>query len=485
MSVDKPISTFFESEFLRSVGGEYTMTTRELIDRKRYERAMEERWAKQIEFASPGSLKPNPTNARTHNEKQIALIAASIRNLGFNNPVLVDAKDMIIAGHGRVSAAKEVGLAKIPIIRLDHLSKEAARAYVLADNRLAELAGWDQEILAAELEELSALDLEFDIELTGFSIPEIDQAIETAGAYAVSASELDQLPELTTRSVTRQDDIWIISQHRLICGDATRDETFKDLLGGEKAGLVFVDPPYNVPISGHVSGLGKHQHREFAMASGEMSNDEFTRFLTRSLQLLATHSRDGALHYVCMDWRHMGELHAAGELAYDALINLCVWVKNNGGMGSLYRSRHEMVFVFKHGDAPHLNNVQLGKYGRYRTNVWEYAGANSFGKTRDDDLAAHPTVKPVQMVADAILDASKPGDIILDGFAGTGTTLIAADKVRRRGYGIELDPIYCDVVVKRLSAACGEEAIHQESGLTFDELAAQRLASTAEETGDE
>jgi DNA modification methylase len=464
---------------------EQTMITKEFREKNDRKKAIEERWARRIEFASPTSLKHNPNNARTHSQKQITQIAASIRKLGFNNPVLVDADDMILAGHGRTAAAKELGLAQIPIIRLIHLTPEEAKAYILADNRLAELAGWDNSVLAAELEELSALDLDFDIELTGFSIPEIDQVIETAGEDGVAACELDDLPDIPERAVTRPGDIWTVGQHRLICGDATRKESFEALLAGETAGLIFVDFPYNVPIDGHVSGLGRNKHREFAMASGEMTEEEFTQFLMQSLDLHAKYSREGALHYVCMDWRHAGELLAAGNAIYDAQLNLCVWVKSNGGMGSLYRSQHELVFVFKKGKAPHVNNVQLGKYGRYRTNVWKYAGANSFGKTRDEDLAAHPTVKPVQMVADAILDASMPGDVVLDGFAGSGTTLIAAHKVRRRGYGIELDPIYCDVILKRLSAATREEAIHQESGRTFSQMEAERIAASNGEAGDE
>jgi len=239
---------------------------------------------------------------------------------------------------------------------------------------------------------------------------------------------------------------------------------------------VFCDPPYNVPIDGHVSGLGRTSHREFAMASGEMSEAEFTTFLTQVFRHLADWSVDGALHFQCMDFRHMREMLDAGAAAYSELKNLCVWAKTNAGMGSLYRSQHELVFVFKSGTAPHINNVELGQHGRYRTNVWTYAGANSFSRTRDDDLAAHPTVKPTALVADAILDASHPKGIVLDAFAGSGTTLVAAHKTRRKGFGIELDPIYCDVILKRLAAVTGLEPRHAETNLLFHEVEQLRLA---------
>jgi len=241
--------------------------------------------------------------------------------------------------------------------------------------------------------------------------------------------------------------------------------------------MIFTDPPYNVPIDGHVSGLGRHQHREFAMASGEMSPDAFTAFLSSSFAHLVAHSKDGAIHYVCMDWRHIRELMAAGDAHYTELKNLCVWAKTNGGMGSLYRSQHELVFVFKAGRAAHINNVALGRYGRNRTNLWSYAGANVFGSARDDALEMHPTVKPVDLVHDAILDCSQRGDLILDPFAGSGTTLVAAHKAGRRGYGVEIDPTYCDVIVQRLEKACGEHAVLAESSQTFAELTALREQS--------
>jgi len=434
-----------------------------------------------IDYIEPGALKPNARNARTHSAKQIVQIAASIAEFGFTVPVLIDADNKVIAGHGRLKAAAKLGMTRVPTVRLDHLTPEQLRAYAIADNQLALNAGWDTEMLRLELGELQALDLDFDLTLTGFDWPEIDLLINPV-VDAGGPDPLDEAPEPEEVAVVRPGDLWAVGPHRLICGDATSADTYAALMGEDRARMVFSDPPYNVPIAGHVSGLGKVRHREFAMASGEMSRDGFTAFLTTVFGHLAAWSVDGALHYQCMDWRHMSEILAAGEEAYDECKNLCVWTKTNGGMGSLYRSQHELVFVFKAGTAPHINNVELGRHGRYRTNVWAYAGANSFGASREEDLAMHPTVKPVAMVADAILDASRPKDIVLDAFAGSGTTLIAAHRTKRRGYGIELDPVYCDVILKRLQRVTGIEPVHVASGRSFAEIGRQRAGDGKEVT---
>jgi len=422
-----------------------------------------------------GCLKPYDRNARTHSAKQIAQIAASIKAFGFNNPVLIDKDGGIIAGHGRVEAAKTLGHATVPCVRLEHLDDAQKRAYILADNKLAEKAGWDPEILKIELHHLTSLDLDFDISVTGFEMPEIDLLLGDAKPESDPADavpEVDQGP-----AVTRLGDIWQIGPHRLICGDSTKPETYARLLDGACAQMVFTDPPYNVKIDGHVSGLGSVKHREFAMASGEMSTSEFTRFLGDVFANLAAHTVDGAIHFICMDWRHMSEVLAAATPVYSKLKNLCVWSKTNGGMGSLYRSQHELVFVYKSGRAAHINNVELGKHGRYRTNVWSYAGANTFSRTRDDDLEMHPTVKPVALVADAILDCSKRKGIVLDAFGGSGTTLVAAERTGRRGYAIELDPHYCDVIVRRLETIMASEATHVETGKGLTQVATERAAS--------
>ncbi len=428
-------------------------------------------------------LRPYQRNARTHSRRQIKKIAASIERFGFVNPVLIDESGQIIAGHGRVAAAKLLGWTEVPVLEIEHLSEAEKRAYILADNRLAEDAGWDKEMLAIELQGL--IDLDFTIELTGFETAEVDIILDEAReAEAPDRNIEDEVPPLPEAglAVTQAGDLWQLGRHRLLCADATRADSYGRLLGEDKAAMIFTDPPYNVPIAGHVSGLGKHQHRGFAMASGEMTTEAFTEFLAVVFGHMAEHARDGALHFICMDWRHMAEVLAAGEAVYSELKNLCVWVKKNGGMGSFYRSRHELVFAFKNGDGPHINNFELGQTGRYRTNVWEYAGVNSFGRERDAALAMHPTVKPIALVADAIKDCSKQRQIVLDSFAGSGTTVIAAEKTGRCARVLELDPLYCDTIVRRWQAYTGKQARLCESGRSFEEVEEQRADDALEET---
>ncbi|WP_320177847.1 DNA methyltransferase [Roseovarius pacificus] len=410
-----------------------------------------------IETIAIGDLTPWARNARTHSRKQVRQIADSIETFGFTNPVLIDEGRVILAGHGRVEAAKLLGWREVPCLRLDHMSADEKRAYVLADNKLALNAGWDEDLLAAELGALMSSDLEFDVSITGFSIPEIDGVLESVAPEEPGDPEDDVLPG-DVASRTRPGDIWQLGAHRLICGDALDPTVIGDLMAGQEARMVFSDPPYNVPIDGHVGNSGKIQHREFAMASGEMSRDEFTGFLQTALRNLADHSVDGSIHFLCMDWRHMEEMMAAGQAVYEDLKNLIVWAKDNGGMGTFYRSRHELIFAFKKGTAPHTNTFELGQHGRYRTNVWEYRGANSRHAGRMEELALHPTVKPVQMVADAIRDVSGRGEIVLDIFGGSGSTLIAAEKTGRRGYLCELDPVYCDRILARWECYARDEA---------------------------
>lgn len=412
-----------------------------------------------IEQIHISALKPYARNARTHSKKQVRQIADSIEAFGFNNAVLISNDNEIIAGHGRYEAAKLLKLPTIPCVRLGHLTSEQRRAYILADNKVALNAGWDAELLAIELQELSAL--EFEIELTGFTLPEIDiifDAAKTADPKQ-DQDQGDDIPPVPKVPISRLGDVWQLGRHRLVCGDARDASAYDALLGDEEAGLIFTDPPYNVPIKRNVSGKGKVRHDNFALATGELSAAEFTLFLETSLGLAAARCRDGAIAYVCMDWRHMEELLVAGRRVFSALKNLCVWNKSLGSNGTFYRSKHELVFVFKVGTAPHINNFGLGAGGRYRTNVWDYAGANGFGANREDDLAMHPTVKPVELVKDAILDCSKRGDIILDCFAGSGTVLAAAHKVGRTARLIEYDPRYCDVIIQRFERLTGQQAV--------------------------
>ena len=426
----------------------------------------------QIKYRATDSILPNPRNARTHSAQQIQQIARSIERFGFNNPVLVDQNNQIIAGHGRVAAAKLLGYDTVPTLRVEHLSNEEKRAYIIADNRLAERAGWDNTILAVELQGLS--DLGFDVELTGFEIPEIEMIFDVVTPNASPATD-DVLPSLATGNViTRAGDLWILNDHRLFCGDARRRESFEMLLSGEVAQLVFIDPPYNVKIRGHVSGKGRVKHREFVHASGEKTPAQFAKFLEESLSLLAEHSSDGAIHFICSDWRHLDEMLTAGRRTYRELKNLVVWNKTNAGMGSFYRSQHELIFVWKNGRGRHINNVELGRYGRNRSNVWTYAGVNTFKADRLDELAMHPTVKPAALVADAIRDCSRRGDLVLDSFGGSGTTLIACERTHRKARLIEVDPIYCDQIVRRWQKLTGQNAVHGISGKPFDKTKSTR-----------
>jgi DNA modification methylase len=384
----------------------------------------------------------------------------SIETFGFNVPILVDVERKVIAGHGRLLGAQKLGLSVVPTIQLDHLTEAQSRAFMIADNRLTENSAWDDRLLAEQLKELSELELDFSLETTGFAMGEIDLRIE--GLTVPAETEDDPADTLPSPSParTRPGDLWQLGPHRLLCGDARDDAAYARLMAGKLAAMVFTDPPYNVPIDGNVCGLGAIRHRPFAMASGEMDEAKFTSFLTQACSLLAHHSADGSLHYVCMDWRHLPELLAAGRAAYAELKNLCVWAKNNAGMGSLYRSQHELVLVFKSGNGRHRNNVELGRHGRHRTNVWHYPSVSAFARANDEGtlLAMHPTVKPVRLVADAILDASARGDIILDPFAGSGTTLIAAERTGRRCFLMEIDPKHADTIVHRWEAFTGGKA---------------------------
>lgn len=433
----------------------------------------------QIELMAVKNLRPYARNSRTHSQKQIRQIARSIERFGFCNPVLVDDQLQIIAGHGRVEAAKLLKKEVVPVVRLSHLSEAEKRAYVLADNRLAEKAGWDREILAIELQAL--VDEGFEIEQTGFEMAEVDLILEEAQEAApASQSAEDQvtLPAEGALACSRLDDLWCLGNHRLLCADARESAAYQTLMQGEKAELVFTDPPYNVEIDGHVSGLGKVKHREFEMASGEMTRSEFTNFLTAVFTQLVANSTNGSIHGIFMDWRHMEEMLVAGRV-YSEMKNLCVWNKTNAGMGSFYRSKHELIFMFKNGTAAHINNFELGQHGRYRTNVWDYAGVNTFKEGRLEELVMHPTVKPVALIADAMKDCSHRRGLVLDPFLGSGTTLIAAERTGRRARTIEIDPLYVDVAVRRWQAYTGKDATLSATGETFDEVVKARKPKAA------
>jgi hypothetical protein len=411
-----------------------------------------------VTYRAVDTLRPDPRNARTHPKQQIDQIVASIRQFGFVNPILADPDGRIIAGHGRLMAAKAMGLAEVPVIYIQGLSETQKRALRIADNKIALGAGWDLDVLKLELAEMGS-SLDFDLSVTGFSIGELDIILND------SADPDDELiPEAPASPRTRLGDIWILGEHRVGCGDA-RDPDFVRRLVGEEAtvDMAFLDPPYNVRICGHANVVGRH--REFAMASGEMDPAAFRAFLKQTLEASASVSRDGAVHFVCMDWRHMDDVAAVGKAVYGDLLNVCVWNKSNAGMGSLYRSKHELIFVFRVGDMPHFNAVELGKHGRNRTNVWDYASVNSFKGSRRQDLCLHPTVKPSALVADAIQDVTRRGDLVLDLFLGSGTTLVAAERVGRRFRGLDIDPAYVDVAIERWIGMTGGIPQRAEGGV--------------------
>ena len=427
-------------------------------------------------YLPTGQLSPYPRNARMHTPKQIQQIAASIERFGFNNPILVDSGNQILAGHGRWRAAQKLGLVEVPVVRLDHMSDAEKRAYIIADNRLAELADWDEEILRIEFQHLESIEVDFPLEITGFETVLLDRLLGDDAEQKLD--EADAIPALGEGpTITRKGDLWLLGNHRLVCGDARKSESYDLLMGQERADMSFCDPPYNVEIEGNVSGLGKVRHKEFIMASGEMSTSEFTEFLRSSLEQTAAYSRDGSIHFMCMDWRHIGEMLTAGTATFAELKNLIVWTKTNAGMGTFYRSQHELIFAFKKGSAAHTNTFGLGAGGRYRTNVWNYPGANAFTRTRDAELEMHPSVKPAALVADAIKDVTKRKEIVLDSFAGSGTTAIAAEKTSRFARLLEFDERFCDVICRRFQSYTNRPAILASTGVKFDDISAEQLRS--------
>jgi len=425
-----------------------------------------------LEYVPIETLHLDPENARVHKPAQVRQIAKSIEAFGFNAPILVDKDNKVLAGHGRLLACRHLRWTEVPVIHLEHLSPAQARAYAIADNRLTETSSWNETLLTQHMKLLSDMDLTFDIEATGFTMGEIDLRVLGLEEKSDDDDPDDDRPD-PGPAVARPGDLWTLGTHRILCGSALEGESYRRLMGETRAAMVFTDPPYNVKINGHVSGKGKIKHREFAQASGEMTEPEFTAWLGKALRLMADASADGALQYICMDWRHAFALQAAARAVYTDLLNICVWAKPNGGMGGLYRSAHELVLVFKAGSGGHRNNVQLGKFGRNRTNVWSYPGSASFRSSEEADLLSqHPTPKPVRLIADAILDVTAAKDIVLDPFLGSGSTLIAAERMGRHCRGIEIDPLYVDLSIRRWQRATGQTAI-REDGARFDDLARQ------------
>ena len=420
-----------------------------------------------------GTLTAYPGQSRAHNRQQRRKLEKLLRTYGQITPVIVDPDNTIIDGHFVWQTMRDLGYDEIAVVAVSGRTGPELRALRLALNRLPQDAGWDAPKLRKELQEL--LDLSFDMELTAFSAVEIDYLLdvsETASEPAVPASQLV--------AISQPGDIWALDFHRVGCGDALDVGFVTTLLGGAKPAMAFADPPYNVKIDGHVSGNGGTKHREFAMASGEMSEAQFTGFLTKALDVLKASVAAGAVAYVCMDWRHILELLAAAREAELEFLNLCVWAKTTPGLGSFYRSQHELVAVLKAGGGEIRNNMALNGKRRNRSNVWTYRGLNSFGDDRNELVKLHPTVKPVALVADAIRDVSLRGEAVIDTFLGSGSTLMAAEETGRICFGVEIDPIYVDVAIRRWQQATRKDAVLLETGETFDEVAERRAAAVPE-----
>lgn len=415
-------------------------------------------------------IKLDKRNYRKHNDRNKQLINQSLGELGAGRSILIDNENEIIAGNGVFEQAQKLnipikvietnGEELIAVKRTDLATRDEKRKKLaVMDNSTSDSSEFDIELLQEDFEST-------DLEDMGINIEDLEFPINFE-------PEEDEIPEIEEKEKTKTGDLWLLGKHRLLCGDSTKIEDVERLMEGKKANMVFTDPPYNVKVS-NISGVGKaakDKHKEFAMASGEMSEEEFIQFLTDVFTNLAAVSKDGSIHYVCMDWKHIYEIISAGRKTYTEFKQLCVWNKGTGGMRTFYRSQHELIFVFKHGSEPHTNNFGLGENGRYRTNVWNYSGMNSFStKNKEELLKLHPTVKPLELVADAILDCSNRNELILDLFGRSGTTLMAAEKVGRKCCMMEMSPKYCDVIIRRWQKLTGQQAILESSGKSFNEI---------------
>ncbi len=435
-----------------------------------------------LEFLAPGEIKPRIRAYRKHSPKQVDLIARSLKERGCIEPVLVDSQNRIVCGEAVVAAAGQIGLNRLPVVRAGHLSDDQLRAYAVAANRLAEYAGYDEELLGQEISDIADLLADYDLAGLGFEAAEIDNYLGITSLERDAAAEV--VPPLAPNArVSAKGDLWIIGDHRLLNDDALVPANYSRLLDGRLAQLVLSDVPYN--LSGKtISGSGKIKHGDFIQGAGEMSRAEFTRFLTSAMRCMRGASIDGSIHMIFMSWHYLLEMLRAGAIVYDELKAICTWIKQQGGQGAFYRSQTEFIAVFKNGDEKHINNIMMGRFGRNRTNAWNYAGMNTATKARDELLAMHPTVKPLDLLEDAILDCSNLRGIVLDPFVGSGSTIIAAHRTGRVGYGMDLDPLYADVALRRIRAATGIEPIRESDGKGFSELEASRLANGEEESDD-
>ncbi len=419
----------------------------------------------EIIYRKRTDLKPHPDNPNTHSPKQVKRIARAICDFGWTNPIIIDEQGNVLAGHGRLLAAAMLGIDEVPTIIRSDMSQAQKQAYLIADNRLSEIGGtWDKKLLAREHEAIRLLDPEFDLTSTGFELDDIDIMLD--GLIEVDEDQPPE-PDRSRPAVSRLNDLWQLDDHRLFNGNSLHEASFTALMQGALAQMVISDVPYNVRINGNC--VGKGRHREFEMASGEMSRTEFAEFLTTAFSHFITFSQDGSIHFLFMDWRHMAEMVLATS-QYTEQKNLIVWDKVTVGLGAFFRSGHELIWVMKSGTAKHINNIMMGKNGRDRSNIWRYQGLNGATEGRQELLALHPTVKPLKLVSDAILDCSKKGGLILDPFCGSGTILLAAEKTGRRAAAIELDPYYVDTAIRRWQSDTGKKAYLADDGRSFDEI---------------
>jgi DNA modification methylase len=418
-------------------------------------------------------LSPYPHNARKHPEAQIERLMRAMK-AAFTNPILIDENDTILAGHGRLEAAKRLAMPKIATLTLFGLSEAEKRSVVIADNRIPEQATWDFQALKSNFSAL--IEIDFDVELTGFTTGEVDLIIDES--TEPEAETCDETFSVDGPAVSRLGDKWLLGRHSILCADAQLSASYRELMGNDIAQMVVSNFPYNVKISGHAMGRGKIRHREFKMALGEMSGDQFAHFLASIIRNLIDFSANGSIHYLFMDWRHLLLLLLVAQQYYSAQKNLLIWNKSNAGQGSFYRSKHETIAVYKNGAAPHINNFKLGATGRHRSNVLDYPGVNTFNPNRRRDLELHPTVKPVALIADLIRDCSKRNGIILDPCSGSGVTLLAAERTGRVARVTEIDPLYVDVTIRRWEKAYGKPALLSGTNQTFADIARARLADT-------
>ena len=424
-------------------------------------------------------LKPFARNPRIHKKEQVEEIARSIRTFGCLVPILTDGEGKVIAGHGRLLAAKLLQMTEVPVICISDLTEAQIQAFRIADNKLCENSAWNDTLLAEIFKELSELTLPFTLDTTGFSIGEIDLRIQGLSLTKPDEDPADDLPPQSNLiRVAKVGDLWLLGEHRVLCGDARVGENFSKLMNGQLAVMVLTDPPYNLEIDGFCTGKGITKHSEFLVGSGEMTPAEYCNFLQLVFRLMAAVLVDGGLVYVFIDYRHVDQLISAGKSVFSAFKNLAVWAKDRAGMGSFYRSQHELCCIFKFGNAPHQNHFQLGQHGRYRSNLWSYPCPVLFGTSRDegDILRLHPTVKPAALVGDAIMDVTRRGEIVVDPFLGSGTTVIAAERTGRICYGMELAPEYVGLTIRRWQSCTGKAAFNADSGKCFDE-AEQEVAN--------